>query len=260
MTKHTEPLDADLRALFDAERGRGDPPDEMRAAVRQRVLAAAVLPSAAGAGSAASSASTGGPGSAIGFWAHPIRLLLATAAVGTVSVVGVRALMHHARPDTAPAVVVKRAPDARPAPVAAPIQAPAPSLATPAPTVAPGRTSRPRRPAEPVGPPPVPVPPTAVPTTPSVADTDLAVERTLLERARRALSSGQPREALSIAAMHQRRYPQGRLVEERERLCIQALMAAGEAAEARKRAAAFRRDYPRSIFLRDVDAAVGGAP
>jgi hypothetical protein len=57
--------------------------------------------------------------------------------------------------------------------------------------------------------------------------------------------------------MHQRRFPDGRLAEERERLRIQALIDSGDRSGARARAEEFRRRYPKSIFLPAIEAALG---
>ena len=56
------------------------------------------------------------------------------------------------------------------------------------------------------------------------------------------------------------RFPDGRLVEEREALRVQALAQLGRAAEAHEVAARFRRQYPRSMLLPVVDAALQSLP
>jgi hypothetical protein len=51
---------------------------------------------------------------------------------------------------------------------------------------------------------------------------------------------------------HARRFPAGSLVQEREVLAVELLRALGRAAEARARAAAFARTFPRSVYLQQL--------
>ncbi len=88
----------------------------------------------------------------------------------------------------------------------------------------------------------------------------LGPERVLLDRARTALTRRSPRDALAALSEHSRRYPRGRLTEEREALMIQALIAAGRYETARRRAEAFHRRYPTSLFRVSVDAALTSIP
>lgn len=77
-----------------------------------------------------------------------------------------------------------------------------------------------------------------------------------MDTARTALARGRAVDALAAADEHTRRFPRGRLAEEREALAIQALALSGERAGALARAARFRRAYPNSIFGSAVDRAV----
>jgi hypothetical protein len=61
-------------------------------------------------------------------------------------------------------------------------------------------------------------------------------------------------------AEHARRFPEGRLGEEREALRVRALAAAGLGAQAKAAGAAFRRRFPRSVHLPALEAVVGPAP
>jgi hypothetical protein len=88
-------------------------------------------------------------------------------------------------------------------------------------------------------------------------DRDLAGENALVSRAQSALARGRTGEALEAIAEHQRRFPSGEFVEEREALAIQALARSGRMDAARARASRFRARYPRSMLLRAVDAVVG---
>lgn len=89
-------------------------------------------------------------------------------------------------------------------------------------------------------------------------DRDLADENALVSRAQAALARGRTSEALAATNEHQRRFPRGEFVEEREALAIQALARSGNLPAATARAERFRARYPRSMLLRAVNAAVGG--
>lgn len=88
------------------------------------------------------------------------------------------------------------------------------------------------------------------------ADSSLAAERAALEIARTALARGQAVAALDSLSRYERRYHAGVLGEERASLWVIALARAGRMAEARARAASFRRRWPESYLLPAVEAAV----
>lgn len=83
----------------------------------------------------------------------------------------------------------------------------------------------------------------------------LAEERRLLESARAELARGSAARALELLEEHRRRFPSGRLSEEREALVVRALASAGRVDEARARAEAFHARYPRSVLRPAVDRA-----
>ncbi len=90
--------------------------------------------------------------------------------------------------------------------------------------------------------------------TPSHRPGRVAVEELrLLDRARQSDARADYSTVLSIAAEHERRFPDGRLAEEREVLRVRALVSLGRAGEARQTASEFRRQFPRSVLLRKVD-------
>jgi hypothetical protein len=120
-----------------------------------------------------------------------------------------------------------------PAPVAAPIPAPLP--------VAPIEEAAPK-PKEPR-------------KAPAATDASLAQERSLLETARSALVRGDAAQALDSLNAHQRQFAEGRLIEERESLAIQALLRLGQKDAARTRAEKFHQRWPDSLFGPVVDAA-----
>ena len=78
----------------------------------------------------------------------------------------------------------------------------------------------------------------------------LPAELALLQRARNAYVGRRFPEALALLAEHARRFPRGRLAEEREALRVRSLVASGRSEEARRAAAAFAVRFPRSILLR----------
>jgi hypothetical protein len=113
----------------------------------------------------------------------------------------------------------------------------------------------------PVEPPPAP-PPTTRATAPSSAiaastpDGDLAAERQLLDVARHAIEQQDGAAALDAVTRHERRFPNGVLVQEREAMAIRALLLLGRGDDARSRADRFRQRFPDSLLLPAVDAAV----
>jgi hypothetical protein len=79
-------------------------------------------------------------------------------------------------------------------------------------------------------------------------------ELQLLSRAREDDARGDYGQVLELAAEHERTHPNGRLAEEREALRVKALVSVGQAGEARRVGAKFRRRFPRSVLLSKVDA------
>jgi hypothetical protein len=76
-----------------------------------------------------------------------------------------------------------------------------------------------------------------------------AFELGLLEPARRSIARGSFSDALPAILQHQREYPRGQLVEEREALRVRALWGMGARTEAESAATLFRRRYPHSGLL-----------
>jgi hypothetical protein len=91
-------------------------------------------------------------------------------------------------------------------------------------------------------------PPEALPVESAPPDT-LGEERTLLDRARMDIGSGDLAGAGVLLTRHAVQFPEGRLAEEREALVIRLLVRQGRDTEARAHAARFRREHPRSIQL-----------
>lgn len=115
-------------------------------------------------------------------------------------------------------------------------------------------------------PPPEParvtLPPPSVPSAAAPAITavsNLAQERSLLDRARAKMTAGEPSGALAVLALHERRHPRGVLSEEREAMAINALVSMGHEEEARRRGALFQARFPSSLVRRSVEAALANA-
>jgi hypothetical protein len=100
--------------------------------------------------------------------------------------------------------------------------------------------------------------PSMMPTTGGApfSDDDATSERLLLDEARGALMRGESPKAVAPLLDHARRYPRGRLAEEREALLVQALARSGRSAEAQERGARFERQYPGSLLLPAVQDAL----
>jgi len=121
--------------------------------------------------------------------------------------------------------------------------------------------SSPASTAEPELPPPVAsAPRSTVVLHREPAAQDLAAERALLDRARRALGGGNYDEADEVLDGHARRFPGGVLAEEREALAIKVLASSGRAIEARTRAEGFRERFPSSLFGPSVDETLSTIP
>ena len=91
-------------------------------------------------------------------------------------------------------------------------------------------------------------------------DFELADERATVDMARSALARGDSTQALVVIDALAKRLPRGQLAEERESLAVEALMAAGKVSEAKARGAKFREDFPQSMLLPAVDAALEAGP
>jgi hypothetical protein len=76
-----------------------------------------------------------------------------------------------------------------------------------------------------------------------------AAELELLQRAQAAYASQDYHETLALVGKHGRRFPNGRLSEEREALRVRSLAASGQVDEERRAVAAFIHRFPRSVLL-----------
>lgn len=87
------------------------------------------------------------------------------------------------------------------------------------------------------------------PGRPAAAQESYAAELDLLARAQIACTAREFADALALVAEHARKFPSGRLAEEREALRVRALAGAGRTEEARRATTAFAGRFPRSILL-----------
>jgi hypothetical protein len=76
-----------------------------------------------------------------------------------------------------------------------------------------------------------------------------AIELALLEPARGSIARADYGSALRAIANHEREFPSGALVEEREALRVRALWGLGQRSAAERAAASFQKRYPRSVLL-----------
>jgi hypothetical protein len=257
-----EPLDPDLRALFEAERRHPAQSAEAHARVWQTVAASVVVaPVAVGVG-AALSPKAGGLAALKALGAAK----LASAGVALFVAGGVvgAAVQHsfiepHVRrsdPVEQRAQAVTREAPAADAPPALDLSAAGPRVIAPDPApAAPPTPVEPRR----SRPAPAAVAEPLDGDGVSERSSQLAREQAIIDAARAGLARGHGDDALAALARHEREFPAGSLVEEREGLRVLALARSGRASEAAEGAARFRAQYPRSMLLPAISAALTAA-
>ena len=260
--------------LLNAERNAPRPSAEVERRVRARVAATllATAATAVGTTSLAASSATAATGAAMktgGLFALGAKVSVLAIGVGVIGTAGMVSYRHH-EATVAKTVAAKQ----RVAPQSASRlpRMPTPVLAEPLlaePEVLPGISESPAASDRIATPPPLPTAPSE--RVPAVASQragvmsrtgaqydpgSLADESPLIERARVRLGEGKPTQALFHLGQHARRFRHGLLEEEREALWVQALVANGNAAEARARAVQFLRHFPHSIQIETVHAAI----
>jgi hypothetical protein len=87
------------------------------------------------------------------------------------------------------------------------------------------------------------------PHRPLTPQESYAAELYLLQRAQSDYASQDFSDALVLVAEHARRFPDGRLAEEREALRVRSLAGAARGDQARRALAAFAKRFPRSVLL-----------
>ncbi len=252
--KHTlEPLEPELRELLDAARRRDaeDPADDPGASLCLARVEAAVRGPVAGVGRMSSR--------------RYYRVGVIVAAFATVAT---------------SLVMVEQDESTRPSGVAPPTIAPMAAASAAGSRVASeesaaddrtiptlriddlpsARMAAPRPPAQPTASHAAAAPRVVSPSKPSEPSRgQLADELRLIERARTALGAKDPEAALSAVRDHERHHPAGQLVQERERIYVQALAETGHADEARARRDAFRERFPSGLLRLSVERAAASA-
>jgi hypothetical protein len=257
-----EPVPSNLRALLEQEKAGGEPSPDARERVLLRLTgtfaAGAPVGLPPGTGPKGSPvpgqhATTGSPqvvrAAAVGTAARVVRTAVVFLTGAASGVGGYHLAERSRRPPPASAPVVVPAarqemprPPEMPEPALPPTREPAPSASR-----VPLRTRTPST-AE------------AAHEATDRPDDPLAVERSLVEMARAALTRGQAERALLALRRHAQQFPKGELTEEREGLLVQALVAAQKYDQAREKADQFKQHYPRSLFAPVVDQAIGSIP
>ena len=259
------PLEGELAALVDAERGRYTIPETAQARLAGRLAASGLtflLPPSSPATSASPSPAPASPSwrraIADAVRRRPGRAVVAAFVAGAIAGGALHAWLGPRARSEAPAEVAAplpaiRAPAGGDSAITAPpstVDSPRPARATSAPAPKPS-TDRARSRDH------APAPATS---TPPDRDGALAAERTLIETARSAMARGEAGDALAALERHAQAFPAGRLSEEREALAIEALSTLGHRKDARRRAEKFHRDFPRSLLAPVVDDATQSIP
>ena len=158
---------------------------------------------------------------------HRQRIAVAAALTLALATAGAAAALHAralGSPEVDPAV--RRRPEGPPLPASVP----QPPTEEPAPTSVPG--ARPARLHRSVS-----------------RQESYAAELRLLQRAQSEYTSQDFPDALVLVAEHARRFPNGRMAEEREALRVRSLAGAGRGDEARRALATFAEHFPHSALL-----------
>jgi hypothetical protein len=217
-------LEPELEALLEHRSIERRAPSDLRA----RALARARATIAAGGASAPPPLPAARP-TAVARGRGQFRIALAAAIAVAGAAVGAMAALQASRPR---------------APQTSSLEAPSQMHGVPAPRS--GSTA-----SEP-GTPPAQraLPPTPPGPVRTAAKGDLfTAELELLQRTHGAYTRRDFSAALALIAEHARRFPKGRLAEQREALRVRSLIGAGRADEARRAAAAFAVQFPRSVLL-----------
>lgn len=218
MNRDQSPFDPELEALL--ERGRTIPPapDVVRARALARARAT-VAAATASASTAAPMVPARGRGTRIALAASMALLIGAASAAAALR--GWIPRQQEPSPQSSPRTV-------RPVPASAPDHPAQPAAVAPE-TTSIAKHQRPAR----------------LPT----AQESYAAELVLLQRAQAAYTRRDFSNALVLVAEHGRRFPNGRLAEQREALRVRSFAGSGRGEEARRAVAAFALRFPRSVLL-----------
>jgi outer membrane biosynthesis protein TonB len=241
-------ISSDLRATLEAARDELPNAQQLAGLGARLPLGAAVPPAPTELASL--------PAASAAPWASKVLLGL-TLVVGG----GSAALYASREAATTPRAVTVQAPVTQPAPEPPPIAAASSTERSAEPPAAPRDEEKPQPPAAKAAD-PRPVASSSAHAgvahaskPESSADTEIR----LLQRAHDALGA-KPADALGFAEEHERAYPAGSLLQERELIAISALARLGRAADARSRADRFLSRFPTSAHRRRIEAVVGRSP
>jgi len=223
MKRRASDLEPELEALLTPRKIQGQVPPELRARVLARARATLVddvIPPVP-------SLHVRPTQSALRRRLLPIALAASFAIAGAA--VGAVAAIHGRHARTAPVL-----PESSPAPMAPVRNVGSPAKAPPPPAAErePARASHPARPYSKGDP--------------------FTAELDLVQRAHAACTGHEFSVALTLIAEHARRFPRGNLAEQREALRVRSLLGAGRTEEARRAAASFAVQFPRSVLLTRV--------
>lgn len=244
MTRKPPSLDALI-----ASAGVDEPSEEALARLEHKLSGLASGAGAAGAGAAGKAGAAAGKAAMAASTKWLIGAVIVVAIAGAIAVV--RREVPAEQAPVSPSSTV-RAVDAGASDVdaldMAPIDVPADVPADAAPIDAPADAPADAMLASAPRPAVAPIARAAATPSPSPLPADaLAAEASLLAAAQTALRDGDATRALAVAETHRARYPRGVLVEERERLAIEALLRLGRRDAAVLRARDFDRRFPDSI-------------
>ena len=256
-------LGSAARALLRAARQGDEPHPVHRARVRARLAARIIAASCAGqvAGATKSASATSAAQGGAGAASTALSTSVIAKAIASVSIVGAMAVggsaYLHSRPPPAghrpssPALgsvaVARASADVRRSSV--PMQPPTAAHRL-EPSAVPSQFTS-----------PVPVR-SAAAAHRSAKPADVEAELQILREAHASLRAGDPARALALLDEHERQFPFGALLEERESTRPAVLCAMGRVADARQAAARFLRSYPESpqaTRVRAVCAATTGS-
>ena len=225
MSRDQRPIDPELEALLEGGRIIPPAPDVVRARALARARATVA---AATARTAAPALPTRSRGVRVALAASVALLIGAASAAAALR--GLIAQHPEPSPQATPRVLrpIPAVPPEPPAPPAVVVEAPP--------------TAKPQRPAR-------------VPT----AQESYAAELELLQRAQAAYTQRDFSNALVLVAEHGRRFPNGRLAEQRDALRVRSLAGSGRANEARRAVATFALRFPRSALLKRLQETAGAA-
>jgi hypothetical protein len=228
--------DPTLDQLFEATRAVERTPnpqrERLRGAVAQRLVAAGAMTGTAAVATKAAAGALGAAGKAgvLVAWKGKLVGILALATIGSMgTAVMLRARgMNPLHANDGPGAASSPAPMSVPAPAAAPSSAPvSPGIAETSGIDEPARSR-------------------IAPSSSRPERGNLADELALVRGAQSALTTGQPRRALSLLDTYFHRFPRGVLVPEAKASQIKALCLAGDADQANRQAERFSAAHPDS--------------